>query len=185
MGAVQPGRPRNPKLPRPQRKSTVRYLRPSGSTGPKQFVGPLPWSALHEHQDPDNLPLCARFIVMQMANEVLDRATSWRLLFDPETDAIAPYVVPSNLVGALWIQLSQSMTGERAFVRCKQCGRWLSISPDTHRTNRELCSERCKSAAYRTRKQRARELTAQGMKPAAIAREVGSTTKVVRGWLRG
>jgi len=51
------------------------------------------------------------------------------------------------------------------------------------RSHTKWCSKKCAVRAYRQRKREAIRLGEQGRTPASIAKELGSTTATVRGWL--
>ncbi|BCW99826.1 MAG: hypothetical protein KatS3mg024_2653 [Armatimonadota bacterium] len=64
---------------------------------------------------------------------------------------------PTNLLGFMWLQLAQEITGIRQRRICRQCGKgfWLYERGEGRpRTRRDAiyCSGRCKVAAYRKRK---------------------------------
>jgi hypothetical protein len=88
-----------------------------------------------------------------------------------------------SLRDALWTQFAQAICEGRKYVECEVCGKSMQISPDTHRTNRKLCSNACKTAAYRQRQRRAQELREKGWNVRRIASEVGSDVATVKGWL--
>jgi len=57
-----------------------------------------------------------------------------------------------TLIGALWLQLATAISSGYAYRQCIGCGKWLTIHPDEHRTNRTTCSTNCRSKVYRDRK---------------------------------
>jgi hypothetical protein len=88
-----------------------------------------------------------------------------------------------NLGSALWLQFAQAITNQTRFHVCKQCGEWFALPMRGARISREYCSNSCRTRAYRGRQERARELAAKGKSPKEIARELDTTTLVVRKWL--
>lgn len=76
-------------------------------------------------------------------------------------------------------------TGKR-FTRCAnpKCGKWMDYVPVGGKVDQLYCSGACRVSVFRQRKARAQQLHATGMTPAKIAKELGSTTEVVRGWLK-
>jgi hypothetical protein len=102
---------------------------------------------------------------------------------DETTGAFSLQVEPRSLLGALWAQFAVAVGEAKKFRQCRTCGRWFELSPEAARTNRRFCSEACRSKAYRGRKERARELAAQGRTPDDIARELDSDLETVRSWL--
>jgi hypothetical protein len=57
------------------------------------------------------------------------------------------YIVPSSLLGALWLQLARAVEKGRARRRCKACKGWIELT----RTDREYCGPACRVAAQRRR----------------------------------
>ncbi len=142
-------------------------------------------SSLTPYIETGNYRRAARFIAQYLVNKKLTSHTEFRLLYDPDEDALRDHVVPKYLLGALWIQVADYLVGRRSYRRCDECGNWFVIERGRARKDRTLCSARCKTAAYRRRRERAVELHGEGMTPGAIAKELGSSTSTVRRWLRG
>ena len=95
--------------------------------------------------------------------------------------------MPHSLLGALWLQAVKSVTRASRFQQCASCGRIMEISREKTtgaRADARLCSDKCRAKAYRERKHRAIQLSQQGWTPARIAKDLGSTTATVRGWLK-
>jgi hypothetical protein len=96
------------------------------------------------------------------------------------------HIVPTNLHGAMWLQLAQALEDNKSYRRCKICSRWFELSPETGaRTSRHYCSDACRSRAYRSRKERARKLHAKGTAIRKIAEELGSNVETVKKWIAG
>lgn len=97
--------------------------------------------------------------------------------------------VPRSLLGALWLQAVWSVTRPTRFQECSVCGRIIELSlhkkTGGRRADARICSDKCRTQAYRSRKKRAQQLVQQGRTPASIAKELGSTTATVQGWLQG
>jgi hypothetical protein len=91
---------------------------------------------------------------------------------------------PKNLLGALWLQLAQAIAGGSEYRPCPQCRRLFEISRVAGRTDKVYCSNACRVQAFRFRRERARELHAQGKKPAEIATEIGTEVNQVKKWLQ-
>jgi len=125
----------------------------------------------------------ARVLMQHLANEQLELHTSARVLLDEETGRQGLYVNPKNLLGALWIQFSESIDSGTSSKRCVECGQWVLLAPGTSRSDREFCSDRCRVTAYRKRKKSAARLHREGMSPSAIAKKLESDLETVRGWL--
>jgi hypothetical protein len=95
------------------------------------------------------------------------------------------HLVPSTLLGALWVQLAEAVSGDKVLHQCQACRRWFELSPETNRISRVYCSDACRSRAYRSRKERARELAAAGTPIRKIARMLDSDEQTVAGWVEG
>lgn len=60
------------------------------------------------------------------------------------------FLVPAGLIGVLWLQFADALTGMAEYVRCAVCGHWFNRS--ICRADRSTCSKACKQRAYRERK---------------------------------
>lgn len=122
----------------------------------------------------------------QIVNDKLHGAMRAAILHDTETHELKLRMVPTSLLGAMWLQLSQELTGGIKSRQCAECGKWFEISLEQSgfRRNRQYCSDGCRMAAYRRRKERAVQLATEGIKPDQIAKELDSDPKTVRGWIK-
>jgi len=61
---------------------------------------------------------------------------------------------PRNLLGAIWLQFEQSMTGDKKYVTCEcpGCGKWIELSPAVNRSDKRFCDDKCRQRAYQIRK---------------------------------
>jgi hypothetical protein len=92
-------------------------------------------------------------------------------------------IVPVNLLGAIWLQLAQTISGSKRHRACHVCKTWFEVSPQKYRKSRLYCSEACRSQAYRERKEQALKLAGEGKTAKEIAEELGSDVKTVKGWV--
>ena len=93
---------------------------------------------------------------------------------------------PRGLLGALWLQATLSVTADKEFRQCRECGRLLEISKEATtggRTNLRFCSDVCRMRAYR-RRTKARQLFQQGWTLRRIAKQLDTKTATVRGWVK-
>jgi len=81
--------------------------------------------------------------------------SSARVIFDVEKKSMTMRVTPHSLLGAIWLQCARMLTLNPAFRECAHCAKWFELSPDTRRRQSKYCSDRCKVAAYRRRKEQA------------------------------
>lgn len=148
----------------------------------------LRWFRLHpeflEIYRSGDLETPAMLGVQFLVNQHLERRIAPRILWDDSRrQGWSLYFVPVNLAGALWLQLSQSITQQKDYRRCRQCGSWFEIDHYTARTNRYFCSNACRSKAYRDRQAKARQLSREGMPMGEIADELGSERDTVARWV--
>lgn len=125
-----------------------------------------------------------------MLDKYLDRATSLRL---PLMEMIAAAsrgkgnweleIRGANLLNALWLQLAFAIGRDAQFRQCTSCGSWFEVSPESRRADAQYCREACRVSAYKGRRREARRLHAAGTSLREIARNLGTTAKVVRGWI--
>jgi hypothetical protein len=87
-----------------------------------------------DHLSPGELLLPAKLALMQQVNWKLHRKVAPRLVLTG-TNEFGPYLVPTDLLSALWLQLFQTVVGERRIRRCKLCGHWEDVSDKTRRWN--------------------------------------------------
>ena len=93
---------------------------------------------------------------------------------------------PRSLLGALWLQAARSVD-DKSFRPCMSCGGLMEISraeTTGKKSHSRFCSDKCRVRGYRQRKRQAVQLAQQGWTPARIAKDLGSTTATVRGWLK-
>ena len=102
----------------------------------------------------------------------------------PPRPQAAIRIVPTTLIGAMWLQLAESIAGNKMHRSCVSCGWWFEIGPSTARKSKFYCSEACRSRAYRGRKEEALRLAAQGKEPKEIAGLVGANLASVKQWLK-
>ena len=95
---------------------------------------------------------------------------------------------PRNLLGVIWTQVALSLSYEAEYPRCQHCSRPFEVAkgPETgQRSDSIFCSNKCKSADYRARKNQALQLANEKVPLKRIAREVRSDAKTVRRWIKG
>jgi hypothetical protein len=134
---------------------------------------------------PGDVLMPALFLVQRWINSHLDGQVSPRLLYHLDVGKQVLQFMPSNLLGAMWLQFAQAIAGNKQQRACKECGRWFEISSeDDGRTARKLfCSDPCKSRDYRGRKDKARQLKAEGKAVKEIAEEIDTEVATVKKWL--
>ena len=123
-----------------------------------------------------------------MIENNLRNTVSPQLVKNPEGTGFNLVFAPDSLLGVLWLQFAQAISGYKEYRRCQLegCGKWFEISLEQtgFRKSRHYCSDRCRIKAYRTRQDEARQLRANGTTVKDIAAQLGSDTKTVRGWVQ-
>lgn len=112
---------------------------------------------LYQHDDSRNLVEYARVMLSALVNAHLTGRIETMLLVDPKTKRPVLFTMPNSLIGALWLQLAQSIDGHKHFRQCENCRSWFELAPDKARADKEYCSQACRSRAYRRRRRNASE----------------------------
>jgi len=90
----------------------------------------------------------------QIINEHLWRHRVSPQLLRPEGGGHSVlHIVPRSLIGALWLQFSLSVDESRERRRCQICGSWFEVASDAPGRERVYCSAKCRTRAYRQRKE--------------------------------
>lgn len=95
------------------------------------------------------------------------------------------HIVPKNLLGAMWTQLANDLTGKSDFRKCADCGNWFRISERSRRKHERYCLSSCRVKAYRERMVEARRLHAGQMILPDIAKKLGTKVEQVETWVLG
>jgi hypothetical protein len=102
---------------------------------------------------------------------------------DAAPGSLHPRLRAEHLVTALWMQFALAIVENKEYRRCKHCQKPYELAPDVARTNRDYCSHTCRLKAYRKRQKDAMRLHKKGKTLRAIADELESDVKFVRGWI--
>jgi hypothetical protein len=147
----------------------VRYEKP-GPYGPhmawvcssKNHLRPWLWTwGNAAPTDDERLLRFASGFAQEQINKVMsgtptDARTSVRVLLNHEKDGMMVHIVPDNLLAAMWLQCARVLTDNPSFRACENCGKWFELSSDARRSDTKYCSDKCKVAAYRTKKRKAK-----------------------------
>ena len=131
---------------------------------------------------PEDLQRVGLFYVQAAINKQLAaHSTGLRLLFNPKTDTCEQRAVPANLLGAMWSQFSQGVTGssKKRYGECAVCGAWFEMA----RSDATYCSARCRVQNLRNRKVEAYRRHRAGIPYDEIAADLGTTVEKVSGWV--
>ena len=79
------------------------------------------------------------------------------VMFEQAWDSLHPalYIVPNNLLSALWLQFAQAVSSNTEFRKCLHCPAWFTYGSGTGRRKTAFyCSARCRRAAHRSKEKR-------------------------------
>ncbi|HKF59470.1 MAG TPA: hypothetical protein VKJ45_28785 [Blastocatellia bacterium] len=140
------------------------------------------------HLDDDDPGMAALSFVQTLTDPRLQEHTSPRLLFQGNLPRLELVLMPSTLLGALWLQFSLAIDGLKRFIKCSQCGAPFELSRDKRtgkRADAQFCSVRCRVGHYRARIDEARRFSSAGLSSKEIALRLNTDEATVSGWLRG
>jgi hypothetical protein len=181
-----------------------RHVDAGDRQGLEKLLTPEEWAAVGRSYmvqfDPrkEPIPVTVPEMMGFRKDDAIGVATA--LLHERLSTAMEPLVLPSldwdeadrksvfsfearSLWGAILIQFAEAVGGGRSFQRCAACSRWFELAPGINRSDRQTCTDSCRQKLSKTRKERALQLHDQGKKPQEIAKEIGSHTQTVKGWI--
>ena len=120
--------------------------------------------------------------VLHRINECLEREVSPRLHWNLELNRPVLRFTPHDLLGALWLQFAEAISGNKEYRQCLKCHAWFELSPDVARTNKLYCSTACRSRAFRDREE-AKRLYKAGTSIEQIAKLKKEDPKTVKEWV--
>jgi hypothetical protein len=132
---------------------------------------------------PGNTIIPAKMFLVRELQENLTGRVSWRPVLSENGD-ICSRVVPQSLLGCLWLELEDTITGDRTQIPCPVCSEWFEVRSSGVRSDKMYCSPRCKTKAYRELVHTARQLRSEGRSPKQIAKAISRNEAVVRNWLK-
>jgi hypothetical protein len=101
---------------------------------------------------PEQRRIAAMNFVQAEVSRQLARAAPPALLWYDNHTRLRLHLKPETLLGALWLQFAQAISGNKAFRQCVVCGTWYELDSETARKKKNYCSDACRSKAYRDRK---------------------------------
>jgi hypothetical protein len=125
----------------------------------------------------------AKALLLRWVNVEIGKHVAARLLYDVDKAEPVLRMVPRNLLGCLWLQLAQNISGDKTLRVCAACRKWFEIPARGSRSDKQFCSDKCRTRAYRQRMEKAKQLREQGKKPKQIAEELGVDLATVRQWI--
>lgn len=128
--------------------------------------------------------LPAQYLLQRTINKKLDEyPTVPRLLLDKKNKLIQ-YLVPNNLLAAMWFQFYQAVTGEKLFKRCEVCRKWEDVTNNKVTWSKHPeCAGRERAANYRERKKEILNLCAEGKTIDEIAQITEVDIKQIKKWI--
>jgi hypothetical protein len=129
----------------------------------------------------DEIVLPAKIVLNNLINKKLAKyPLRLRLLLDEKNEP-KQFVVPDNLLGAMWFQLFQSITGEKKYKKCAVCGTWENV---TEKRTDWLYHDSCGST-FRGRKRRGIQDVLNGKKSLEeVAKHCGVSVSLIKEWLK-
>lgn len=91
--------------------------------------------------------------------------------------------VPSSLLGAMWVQLAEELTGARTVRCCGGCGKWFVVDPRSNHVSKHYCNVACRNRAMRQRQAKAKRLFKEDLPIPEIARIIGTDENTVANWV--
>jgi hypothetical protein len=157
-----------------------------------RFVSPLQIIASREvregwlaHFKQGDLVTPAWFHLMSTVNMWLAGLVNAELQWDEAALRPVAQIVPSSLLGALWLQLYHAIDGEKNYRTCEVCKTWFEVTPKVNRTTKRYCSDACRSQALQDRHKRAQQMHEEGQSLKEIASKLGSDVPTVKKWVKG
>jgi len=128
----------------------------------------------------------ARFYLQEVVNESLAKSVAPRLLWKaPDRNEMGLYMVPSSLIGCLWLQLADAISGFQKFRLCESCRKPMLVAAEGsgYRTNRKTCSNACRIRLYSNRKIEARQLREKKLSIREIAKRLDTEVDQIKRWI--
>src|SRR5262249_44706185 len=94
----------------------------------------------------------AQQVVSQALASNLSRRVVPEVVPGPANKGMVFHLRPASLLGAMWLQFADAVTGNKTVKPCETCGQWFVVAPRQRRADAKYCRDACKSAAFRARK---------------------------------
>lgn len=99
--------------------------------------------------------LILKFYLQSSVNcKLIEHKVSARLLFDSEFERVGLTIVPTNLIGFLWLQFARAIQGNARYRRCEDCGKWFEYGGKAARSDKRFCSATCRVRTNRIQNRR-------------------------------
>lgn len=108
-----------------------------------------PRAYLLERLEPGDVVEPARLAAARIVNDRLSRGDRVppRLLWNSDTHKCEYHVMPTGLIGAIWLDLMLAINGELRYRRCRECGDPFAVKPKGKA--KTFCSNRCRVRNHR------------------------------------
>jgi hypothetical protein len=98
----------------------------------------------------DDLVVPARQFIRKAVSERLDKLrVTAALLWTSQVSEIRLRVVPTGLIGCMWLQFAQAIAGNRNYRPCEFCGKYFESTSGISRSDRRFCQPTCKASAHK------------------------------------
>ena len=130
----------------------------------------------------------ARLYLQEVVNHSLAELVAPRLLWKaPDRNEMGLFLVPSTLIGGLWLQLADAIAGFQKFRLCENesCRKPMLVAAEGsgYRTNRKTCSNACRIRLYSGRKLEARRLHDKKVSVREIAKRLDTEVDQIKRWI--
>lgn len=125
----------------------------------------------------------ARGGVKYLINEGLEGQMGLRIVWHARRSKYLPRITPHTLLGCMWWQFARLFLGEVEYVHCRVCTKLIERGKEAFMSTRVFCSSACKQKDHRQRVKAAKDLRAEGMSVARIAKKLDTGAKEITNWL--
>lgn len=99
----------------------------------------------------DSIRKALAWLEYEISKRMNTNIISTVFLSNSERTNVNLYMRPSNLLGAMWLQLAESISTGKNYQKCNTCDNWFEFGTETHRKTRLYCSDACRKLAYKRR----------------------------------
>jgi hypothetical protein len=100
---------------------------------------------------PDDLIGAAKLYIVDTYNRRMHRMASPALLID-SLGNLRAHSVPVSLLGAIWLEFGEIVTGVRRLIQCELCSRMMDVTENRkHKRVHDECSKRFRMARWRNK----------------------------------
>lgn len=127
-----------------------------------------------------------KILIAWLQRLLVDKVNLWShvvFIQDFDTDESLFRLSITTLIGAIWWQVAQSLTGQGEYRECPTCKKPFEVAPGADRKNKDYCSANCRVKAYHKRKADAKAMRKQGISVKQIAESLNTTATQVKKWV--